>query len=90
VETRAVEVTVSGVVQGVYFRAHCATEADRLGVRGWVRNEYDGSVCAHFEGSPDAVEAMIAWCHRGSPRARVDRVGVTDSEPQGMKGFGAG
>jgi acylphosphatase len=31
---------------------------------------------AVFEGSPEAVEQMIAWCRVGPPRARVDDVEV--------------
>lgn len=86
-ETRAVDVTVTGVVQGVFFRAGCAEEAARLGVRGWVRNERDGSVHGHFEGPADAVAALVDWCHAGTPRARVDRVDVRDGTPDGSPGF---
>jgi acylphosphatase len=85
--TQAVEVTVTGLVQGVFFRAEAQREADRLGVAGWVRNEPDGSVAAHFEGEPDAVEAMVAWCEEGSRRARVERVDVREAEATGAKGF---
>lgn len=84
---RAVDVRVTGLVQGVFFRAQCADEAARLGVTGWVSNEYDGSVRGHFEGPPDAVDALVAWCHRGSPRASVDRVEVTEAQPEGADRF---
>jgi acylphosphatase len=78
--TRAVEVRVTGRVQGVSFRAYAAHEAVRLELVGWVRNEPDGVVAAHFEGPDDAVEAMLAWCRHGSPAAHVDRVEVTEVE----------
>ena len=84
---RAVDVTVTGLVQGVFFRAETQHEAHRLGVAGWVRNEPDGSVAAHFEGDPDAVEAMVAWCRQGPRRARVDDVHVRDAEPSGASRF---
>jgi acylphosphatase len=51
----AVDVTVTGQVQGVSFRWYAVREATRLGVTGWVRNEPDGSVAGHFEGDPTAV-----------------------------------
>ena len=85
--TQAVDVTVTGLVQGVFFRAETQHEAYRLGVAGWVRNEPDGSVAAHFEGDPDAVEAMVAWCRQGPRRARVDAVDVRDAEPTGARRF---
>jgi acylphosphatase len=83
----AVDVTVTGQVQGVFFRAETRQQAGRLGVSGWVRNEPDGSVAAHFEGARDAVDAMVAWCREGPSRARVERVDVRDAEPSGASGF---
>jgi acylphosphatase len=56
-------------------------------VVGWVRNEPDGSVAAHFEGEPDAVEAMVAWCEEGPRRARVERVDVREAEATGARSF---
>jgi acylphosphatase len=88
--TQAVDVTVTGLVQGVFFRAEAQQEAHRLGVAGWARNEPDGSVVAHLEGDPDAVEAMVAWCREGPTRARVDDVDVRDAEPTGAQGFDVG
>lgn len=85
--TKAVDVRVTGLVQGVFFRAQCADRAAQLGVTGWVSNEYDGSVRGHFEGPPDAVDALVAWCHHGSPRASVDRVDVVDALPAGHQRF---
>jgi acylphosphatase len=83
----AVDVTVTGQVQGVFFRAQTREQAGRLGVTGWVRNDPDGSVTAHFEGDQAAVEAMVEWCREGPPRARVERVDVRDAEPTGARGF---
>ncbi|MGW0658002.1 acylphosphatase [Streptodolium elevatio] len=76
--TRRVRVVVSGRVQGVFFRATCATEADDAGVSGWVRNRADGRVEAVFEGRPAAVAQMVAWMRHGPPEARVDAVAVTE------------
>jgi len=82
-----VHVFVSGKVQGVYYRATTREEARELGVDGWVRNLEDGRVEAVFEGDPEAVRAMVAWCHTGSPRAAVDDVAVEHEEPAGESGF---
>jgi acylphosphatase len=77
---------VTGMVQGVYFRASAADEARALGLTGWVRNTARG-VEAVFEGPRAAVERMIAWCHEGPPRAVVDHVAVTWEEPEGLHAF---
>jgi acylphosphatase len=80
-------VVVHGQVQGVWFRDSCRAEAVQRGVAGWVRNRADGSVEAVFEGSPDAVSALVAWCRTGPPRARVERVDIADELPEGLSGF---
>ncbi|HWC21898.1 MAG TPA: acylphosphatase [Flexivirga sp.] len=84
---RAVDVTISGRVQGVFFRASCVQEARRLSVAGWVRNAPDGKVIGHFEGDADAVVALIDWCHEGPRHARVDDVDVREGAIQHCEGF---
>jgi acylphosphatase len=88
--TRAVEVRVTGRVQGVSFRWYAVREARRLGLAGWVRNEPDGSVAAHLEGPDDAVEEMVAWCGHGPPAAVVDGIEVDDVAPTGASSFDVG
>jgi len=69
---------VSGRVQGVGFRYYAIKTARELGVTGWVRNRYDGSVEAMVHGTPEAVEAMIAWARRGPPGAVVTDVRIAE------------
>ena len=76
-------VVVSGRVQGVYYRAYAGEEARALGIRGWVRNIAGGRVEAVLEGDEEAVRRMIAWCRRGSPASRVEKVETTWEEPRG-------
>ena len=80
-------VLVSGRVQGVWFRESCRAEALAAGVTGWVRNLSDGRVEAVLEGPPAAVERVVAWCHAGPRRARVDAVEVSEQTPVGEAGF---
>ena len=82
--TARVRIRVHGRVQGVGFRYATREEARRYGLRGWVRNEIDGSVSAVVEGPPDLVDAFVAWCHDGPVRAyveRVDRRADTSTDP---------
>jgi acylphosphatase len=80
-------VTVRGRVQAVGFRASCLRRASAAGLGGWVRNTEHGDVEAAFEGAPAAVDALVAWCRRGPPWARVDGVEVVDDEPRGDTTF---
>lgn len=82
-EKKRVHVWISGRVQGVFYRAYTQDAARTHGVTGWVRNLPDGRVEAVFEGDARAVEAMVQWCHRGSPLSRVDRVEVQEESYQG-------
>ena len=83
-------VVVSGRVQGVGFRVAAAARARTHAVSGYVRNRSDGTVEAAFEGEPDAVDALVAWCSRGPSGARVDDVRVELEPPQGDIRFRAG
>jgi acylphosphatase len=80
-------VVVSGEVQGVFFRDSTQGEAERRGVAGWVTNRSDGRVEAVFEGSPEAVEAMLSFSRSGPSQADVADVEVTEEEPEGLDGF---
>ena len=80
-------VIVHGRVQGVWFRESARLEADRWRVNGWIRNRYDGTVEAVFEGDAHAVAQMVAWCRHGPDRAEVTELEVFEEEPAGAVGF---
>ncbi len=65
---------IRGRVQGVGFRWWVRAEAQRLGVRGIVRNRRDGSVEVVLAGAAQAVEDLCARLRIGPPGARVDGV----------------
>lgn len=68
---------IAGRVQGVGFREGLVGVALDTGVAGWVRNTRDGAVEALVQGDDAVVEAVIAWCRRGPPAARVSTVDVS-------------
>ena len=80
-------VVVHGLVQGVFFRDTVRRHAAKARVAGWVRNTREGTVEAVFEGEAQAVESLVALCHKGPRGARVDRVDVVEEAPQGLAGF---
>lgn len=83
-ETKTVRrrVLIHGHVQAVGFRASCRARAAEAHLTGWVRNTEHGDVEAAFEGSPSAVEALVAWCRQGSAWARVDGIEITEEDPR--------
>jgi acylphosphatase len=78
---------VHGRVQGVWFRGTTAERARAHGVAGWVRNCPDGTVEAVFEGEPEAVDRLVRFCETGPPRAVVERVDVSEQDPEGLEAF---
>ncbi|HLE08011.1 MAG TPA: acylphosphatase [Thermodesulfobacteriota bacterium] len=75
-KTARAHVTIEGLVQGVFFRAHTRDAAADFGVKGWVRNNPNGTVEAVFEGKEDAVKKAVEWCKKGPPEARVENMDV--------------
>jgi acylphosphatase len=78
---------VHGSVQGVFFRDSAKREAEKRGVSGWITNKPDGTVEAVFEGDDDAVDSMLRFCREGPSRADVERVEMSEEEPEGLNGF---
>jgi acylphosphatase len=85
-ESRAIRYLVAGRVQGVYYRAATVAEAQRLRLRGAVRNLPDGRVEVIAAGDDAAHRELAAWLWRGPPAARVDSVQIEEwLEPVGER-----
>ena len=79
--------SITGRVQGVFYRAWTREQAERLGVAGWVRNCPDGHFEAHVEGDQAAVEQMIERLRDGPPAASVENLRVWDADTFDFDGF---
>jgi acylphosphatase len=86
-ERKIVHVRISGMVQGVWFRAWTVEEARARGLDGWVRNRRDGDVEAVFAGPPARVDDMLTACRSGPPAAKVSNVSVTAAADEPGGGF---
>lgn len=71
---KSVHVTVTGKVQGVWYRAWVLGAAQKLGLYGWVRNLRNGDVEAVFCGSEQLVDQMLEQCWQGSPHCDVKNI----------------
>lgn len=79
--------TITGRVQGVWYRGWTVETATALGLDGWVRNRRDGSVEALVAGEAAAIDRFIQACHDGPPAARVDGVSVKEAADAPDPGF---
>lgn len=86
-DEQAVRCLVKGRVQGVWYRASAAKQAQRLELRGWARNLPDGQVEVVVAGSPEAVAEICGWLWEGPAGARVTGVAVAEWTQDVPAGF---
>jgi len=80
-------IKIYGKVQGVFFRSYAKNEAEELSVKGFVKNEIDGSVYMESEGERPDLEEFIERLRRPPKSAKVERVDVEEGEIKGYNGF---
>jgi acylphosphatase len=78
---------IHGRVQGVFFRDTLRRLAEQEGIAGWACNTWEGTVEAVLEGEEGAVDRLVAFAHDGPESAKVERVEVSQEEPEGLSGF---
>jgi acylphosphatase len=84
---KTIEFRVTGRVQGVGFRYFVFTEASRLQLNGWVRNEWDGSVSGLAEGPDELLQIFCSLLQKGPSMAWVERLFVSESIQEAGDGF---
>ncbi len=84
---KRLNITVHGLVQGVAFRYYTVEKAQQLGLKGFVKNQPDGTVYIEAEGEDRVLRDFVAWCRQGPPHARVTQVLTTESDRQPDQGF---
>lgn len=82
-----INIKVTGKVQGVFFRASTKAVADQMGVRGFVKNEKDGSVYIEAEAVEMILDMFMDWCKEGPEKAKVENVEVSEGELKNYRNF---
>lgn len=77
---KQIHLTITGRVQGVFFRAFVKDTAESLDLTGWVKNDSDGSVEAVAQGDDEALKKLVIACHKGPEAANVDSVKAEDRD----------
>ena len=85
--TKHLDITVTGQVQGVFYRASTKAVADQLGVKGVVRNEADGSVFIEAEANQMLLDMFLDWCKEGPEHANVISVASHEGELKNYRNF---
>ncbi len=78
---------VTGRVQGVGFRYFAVREAEKEGIKGFVRNEPDGSVYIEAEGDEEALERFVMRIRKGPLWGHVEHLTLFEQPPRGYEKF---
>lgn len=84
---QTISITVSGLVQGVYYRQSTKEKALELGISGLVKNLPNGNVHIIATGTDDQLDQLVHWCKQGPPHAKVNDVDVKQVDKQVFMGF---
>ena len=69
-----IKLTIVGRVQGVWFRASTKEQANKIGVKGFVKNLVNGNVYIEVEGTQEQLQLFVIWCKKGPRLAHVNEV----------------
>lgn len=84
---KSVRLYISGTVQGVFFRTFIKENAEKLGIKGFVRNLEDGRVEVFAEGNPEEIRKMIDICKKGPKHSEIRSVEEKEEKFQDFKQF---
>ena len=84
---KAVKITVKGAVQGVFFRKFVKDSADKLEIRGFVRNLENNKMEIFAEGEIDNVDKLYEECRKGPKHAMIKEVSIEEQPFQDFKDF---
>ena len=84
---QTLSITISGKVQGVYYRQSAKEKAQELGITGSVKNLPNGDVFLMATGAPEQLKQLVEWCRIGPSRAVVNNVQVQQIEGRLFSGF---
>jgi len=82
------DIKVYGRVQGVFFRYSAKEKAEKFDIKGFVRNERDGSVYIEAEGEEmENLHEFLEWLRKGPKLAKVERVDMEEGQVKGYNIF---
>ena len=84
---KTIAITVTGKVQGVFFRQSTREKAVALGITGTAANRPNGSVYIVATGTTEQLAALTAWSKVGPPKAAVISIEIVDLPLQAFADF---
>ncbi|MDP2925850.1 MAG: acylphosphatase [Nanoarchaeota archaeon] len=72
------KIIISGRVQGVFYRRFAKINADRFGIKGYVKNLHDGSVEVICEGDKKRMGLFLSELKKGPPHSDVEKLDIKE------------
>lgn len=82
-----INISITGKVQGVFYRASAKAVADQLGIKGFALNQKDGSVYIEAEGDGSSLDLFLDFCNQGPENAVVDKVETEEGQLKNYRNF---
>ena len=79
---KRLSLTISGKVQGVFFRQNTKEFADALGLKGYVKNDPTGTVTIIAQGNENSLKKLIDFGKKGTSYSQVDDIKIEWQKPQ--------
>jgi len=71
-------IKIYGRVQGVFFRVTAKQQANNLDIKGFAKNENDGTVYIEAEGEEKNLKKFLSWCKVGPDGAKVEKIKISE------------
>jgi len=84
---KSLQMTISGRVQGVFFRANVRKKALELGLKGYARNLPNGNVEIAVQGDGEKISELIHFIKSNPGAAKIEEIKTAEREPENFKGF---
>jgi len=84
---KAIKMVINGTVQEVFFRNFVKEEADKLDVKGFIRNLDNGGIEVFAEGEIENVDNLCEICKTGPKHAKINKISISESSFQDFKEF---
>lgn len=84
---KSIRLYITGTVQGIFYRAFVKENAEKLNLKGFVRNLEDGKVEIFLEGDNENVDKMIELCKQGPKHSQIKNVELKEEKFQDFKQF---
>ena len=84
---QTISITVSGKVQGVFYRQSTREKATKLGITGFVKNMPDDTVYIEATGAKEQLDEFKTWCKQGPPKASVTNIDIKELSLQHFSHF---